>query len=123
MGTLSKKSVCVGLRYKAAVCNSIVTWNEGANNIKGFQHQDQVRLYQSTNRIVKKYNKRRQQLRQIRKKYSGKDTSCVTGAYSTKEIPDIELTNSKMKTKAKVNNPGITFVADEDVLGIITGYP
>ena len=69
---------CGVLRYKTAVCNSIVTWNQGAratknlfqklkltvssNSIKGFQHQDRVRLYQSTNRIMKKYDKRRQQL-------------------------------------------------------------
>ena len=137
-GLCPKRVFCGVSRYKVAVCNSIVTWNEGArgtknlfqklklnvssNNIKGLQHQDRVRLYQATNRIVKKYNKRRQQLRQSRKKNSGKDKSYITGAYSTNEIPDIELTNSAMKTKAKASIPGIIFVADEDVLCIITNY-
>ena len=51
----------------------------------------------------------------------GKDKSYITGAYSTKETPDIELTNSTMKTKAKVNKP--VNKADEDVLGIISNYP
>ena len=79
-----KRVFCVVLRYKTAVCNSIVPWNQGArgtknlfqklkltvssNSITGFQHQDRVRLYQSTNRIMKKYDKRSQQLGQSRKK-------------------------------------------------------
>ena len=84
-----------------------------ANNIKGLKVQDNIRLRQASNKISTKYKNLRQVLRSIRKnKSKKKDKSYITGAFSTKSIPDIDFTNEVAETIT------ITFVDDNDVVCI-----
>ena len=128
--SLCPKRVFVGRhRFTISVCDAVSHFNDGgkgrkmlheqlnikvtANNIKGLKVQDNIRLRQASNKISTKYKNRRQVLRSIRKnKSKKKDKSYITGAFSTKSIPDIDFTNEVAETIT------ITFVDDNDVVCI-----
>ena len=118
-----KRVFCSKTRFTISVCESIIKWNEGAmgrkmflqalnvtcgpNVVAGLRKENISRLKNARRKISDKYNKRRQVLRQQRKKKKN-DNSYIPGAFSTKITPDIDFT-----TERQVN---IMFIHDNNVV-------
>ena len=124
-----KRVFCGMHRFTLAVCESVVKWNEGAhgrktfleqlnlncgpNTMMGFKIENRNRIYHAKRKLSDIYRKRRQILRQSRKKKKGPDKSYIAGTFSTMLVPDPVVLSNELK---------ITFCSDDDVKHFISPY-
>ena len=117
-------------RSKLAVCETIITFNDGA---KGRQNlleslnldcanalkkvlaiQNKVRLDNARIKVSEKYRKQRQKLRQIRK--GKKNVACyIPGGFSTKLVPDNNTCTQSDIDFTKNDEVELKFVDDNDI--------